>query len=97
MTSGQAGLALIGQRARDVLAAVTELDVAPGSLGDETCAQSAFARVRGTLLRIDVGEVPAYELYFDRSYGEYMWEALLTATDDGWPVPIGAEAMDLLR
>ena len=97
VTSGMAGVALVGPRARDVLAAVTELDVAPGSLGNAACAQSAFARVRGTLLRIDLGELPAYELYFDRSYGEYMWEALLTAMGDGWPVPIGVAAMDLLR
>ena len=97
VTSGLAGVALVGPRARDVLAAVTELDVAPDSLGNTACAQSAFAKVRGTLLRIDLGELPVYELYFDRSYGEYMWEALLTATGDGWLVPIGAEAMDLLR
>ncbi len=97
VTSGLAGVALVGPRACDVLAAVTEFDVAPDSLGNVACAQSAFAKVRGTLLRIDLGELPVYELYFDRSYGEYMWEALLTATGDGWLVPIGAEAMDLLR
>lgn len=97
VTSGLAGVALVGPRARDVLAAITELDVAPGSLGDMACAQSAFAGVRGILLRIDMGELSAYELYFDRAYGEFMWEALLTACGDGWPVPIGVEAMDLLR
>ena len=97
VTSGLAGVMLVGPLAHDVLAAVTELDVAPEAFGNMACAQSAFADVRATLLRIDAGELPAYELYFDRSYGEYMWETLLTATGDGWPVPVGVDAMDSLR
>ncbi len=93
VTSGLAGLRIAGPRARDVLASLTDLDLRDGSMPDGSCAQAGFAQVHGTLLRLDVGEAAAYELYVAREYGVYVWEVVL----DSGAVPFGAEALARLE
>ena len=94
VTSALAAVKIVGPRAHKLLAAVTELDVSPPAFGDKHCAQSRFAEVHGTLVRLDGGALPGYVLYFGREYGDYMWEALLEAGERYGLAPFGTEALD---
>ena len=97
VTSGLAGLKIAGPRAQDVIASLTDLDLRERSMPDGSCAQAGFAQVHGTLLRLDIANVAAYELYVAREYGVYMWEVVLESLGDGVVVPFGHEALQRLE
>ncbi len=97
VTSGLAGLRIAGPRARDVLGALTDLDLRDRSMPDGSCAQAGFAQVHGILLRLDIGGAPAYELYVAREYGVYVWEAVLESLGHGGVVPFGTESLRRLE
>ena len=90
VTSGLAGVAIVGPDAFSVLAALTELDVSSIGFPDMTCAQASVAEIPATLVRRD-SDVPRFDLYFGREYGEHMWTALL----DAGAAPMGSEALEL--
>jgi heterotetrameric sarcosine oxidase gamma subunit len=93
VTSARAAVRIVGPRSHMLLAAVTELAVAPSAFGDRRCAQSRFSEVHGTLVRLDTAELPDYTLYFGREYGDYMWESLLEAGERYHLTPFGTEAL----
>jgi glycine cleavage system aminomethyltransferase T len=93
MTSVLAGLAIVGPTAQSVLTGLTEIDTSDVAFPDLSCAQGMVAEVRATLLRVDHGGVPGYELYFGRDYGEYMWDSVLEAGEPAGLTPVGAEAL----
>ena len=97
VTSGLAGLKIAGPLAREVLAALTDIDLREGSMPDGSCAQAGFAQVHGTLLRLDIGGTAAYELYVAREYGLYVWEAVIESLGHGKVVPFGAETLRRLE
>ena len=88
VTSGLAGVAIVGPDAFSVLAALTELDVSSIGFPDMTCAQASVAEIPAALVRRD-SDVPRFDLYFGREYGEHMWTALL----DAGAAPMGSEAL----
>ena len=88
VTSGLAGVAIVGPDAFSVLAALTELDVSSIGFPDMTCAQASVAEIPAALVRRD-SDVPRFDLYFGREYGEHMWTALL----DVGAAPMGSEAL----
>ena len=90
VTSGLAGVAIVGPDAFSVLAALTELDVSSVGFPDMTCAQASVAEIGAALVRRDA-DVPRIDLYFGREYGEHMWAALL----DAGAAPMGYEALRL--
>ena len=90
VTSGLAGVAIVGPDAFSVLAALTELDVSGVGFPDMTCAQASVAEIHATVVRRD-GNLPRLDLYFGREYGEHMWAALL----DAGAAPMGYEALRL--
>ena len=59
-------------------------------------AQSQFAEIHGTLVRLDAAGLPAYTLFFGREYGDYMWESVLEAGERYGLVPFGTEALGRL-
>ena len=93
VTSALAGIKIAGPRSHHLLAAVTELDTSPQAFDDLSCAQARIAEVHGTLLRLDAGDLPSYELYVDRGYAEYIWEALMEAGAHLGVVPFGSDAL----
>ncbi len=97
VTSGLAAVRIAGPRAPDLLAALTELDVSPDAFPDGSCAQSRFAEIHGTLVRLDAAGLPGYTLLFGREYGDYMWEAIIEAGERHGLVPFGTEALGRLR
>jgi len=58
-------------------------------------AQTGVAQVHTTLLRHDLGDVPAFELYFERPYAEYVWNSLIDAGGEYGIVPFGWGARGL--
>jgi len=57
-------------------------------------AQRSFAKTRTTIIRYDRGDSLAFELYADRSYGGYLWEAILDAGTEFGIQPVGWGALD---
>ena len=55
-------------------------------------AQTSFAKVRTTILRRDMGNVPRYELFADRSYAEYLWDSVMDAGMQFGIQPVGWQA-----
>lgn len=62
---------LRGARARDVLAKGCGLDLHPRRFRPGHCAQTALARA-GVLIH-QTSEEPAYDIYVDRSFAQYLW------------------------
>ena len=96
LTSALAGVAIAGPEAPRLLSALTELDAAPVSFQDLSCAQGKLAEVHGVLVRCDLPGLLGYELYFGREYGEHMWDAIMEAGRDLEVLPFGTEALQLL-
>ena len=92
ITSGMAGAAVMGPAAERALASLTDLDLSGRAFPDMTCAQTRFAEVYGLLLRLDRDGLPAYQLYFSRDFGHYMWEALVETVHGLGGGPVGFEA-----
>ena len=93
ISSGLAGAGIIGPQAVFLLSMITELDVSTEALRDLHCVQSRFTDVPGLLVRQDVGPAPAYQLYFPREYGEYIWEAITQSARHIGGGPVGTEAI----
>jgi sarcosine oxidase subunit alpha len=97
LTSALASVRVTGPEAGPLLARVTELDASPPAFPDMQCAQAKVAEVHGTLLRMDLGGVPSFDLYFSRDFGAYMWDALMEAGEPHGVAPVGTDAMARLQ
>ena len=92
ITSGMAGAAVMGPAAGRALASLTDLDISNLAFPDMAAAQTRFAEVYGLLLRIDRDGLPAYQIYFSRDFGQYMWEALVETAHHLGGGAVGIEA-----
>ena len=97
ISSGLAGVSIAGPQASHLLAMLSELNTSNAAFPNLRCAQTKFADIHGTVLRIDLGDLPNYQLYFGREFGEYLWDALVEATGVCGGAPVGFEAMDQLQ
>ena len=93
ITSGLSGVSIIGPASPRLLNGITELDVSPRAMPDLACAQARFAEIQGILLRRDAHGVPIFQLYTAREFGEYLWEAIVTAAKHEEGGPAGTEAL----
>ncbi len=96
VTSVLASVRIVGPNAPQLLAGVTELDLAPSYLPNLSCAQGMVAEIHGTIIRKDIGGLLAYDLYFGRDYGDHMWESLIDAGERHDLTPFGLEALRAL-
>ena len=93
VTGALAAVNLAGPQARDLLAPLTEIDLAPDAFKYLDAKQGRVAGVPALLLRIGfVGEL-GYELHFPSPHGETVWDAL-AATG---ATPFGLEPQRILR
>ena len=97
VTSVYAALLLVGPHSHAVLQRLTALDVSDPALPDLACARTGLAHVHATILRQDLGPVPAYWLLVGWEYGAYVWDAVLHAGESFDIAPIGLEALNRLR
>jgi len=93
VTSVLAQFLLAGPNARDILAKLSSLNVSEGALPDGGCAQTSLAHTHATVLRQDLGAIPAFHLLVARDYGEFAWDAILHAGHEFHAAPFGLEAL----
>lgn len=97
VSSGLAGVKIIGPLARSLMSRLTELPLTSNDFPDLSCAQSRLAELYALIVRSDEKEQPSYEVYVERSYGEFIWEATLNAGDELGLEPVGIEALQQLK
>jgi glycine cleavage system aminomethyltransferase T len=92
-TSGLAGVMLAGPHSTELLSKLSALPVAPSHV-----AQTSVAKVRAIVVRRDVTGVgsstAAFELFVDRPFGEYLWDAVLDAGAEFGIRPFGTAALE---
>jgi len=93
-TSGLAGFSISGPESAGVMKKLCALSFNSKDFPNMHVAQGSFAKVRATILRRDRDSLPAFELFADRSYGEYLWDAILDAGREFGIRPVGWEAME---
>ena len=97
VTQGLAAVNLAGPKAREIMAAVTDLDCSSEAFTYLDGKQGEVAGVPALMLRIGfVGEV-GYEIHFAAAHGEHLWDALLEAGAEHGLRPFGLEPQRLLR
>ena len=88
---------ITGPTASRILTGITEFNCSAQAFPDGSCAQTQAAEIHATLVRADIGDLPSYQLFFSRDFGEYMWETLLETANHWGGGPVGLEAMSELR
>ena len=97
VTQGLGAVNLAGPRAREIMAAVTDLDCSPEAFTYLDAKRADVAGVPCLILRIGfVGEV-GYELHFPAAHGEALWDALLDTGAEHGLRPFGLEPQRILR
>jgi len=98
VTEQWATVAVVGPRARDVVARVApELDLATEAFGFMTWRDAVIAGVAGRVFRISFSGELAYELNVPTWHGLALWEAVMAAGEPLGITPYGTEAMHVLR
>ena len=95
-TDGYGGFLLCGPRARAVLARLTSLDFREARFPDLSCVAGPLAATRVLIVRRDRSGLPAYEIFFHRECGQYLWHAVMEAGREFQIVPFGMRAAQLL-
>ena len=96
LTSYFTGLYLIGPKSRDVLSKLTEVNINPEVFPDLTVSQLPVFHVRSIILRRDMRDVLGFQIYFDRGFGEYVWDKIMRAGREFDIAPIGTSALKQL-
>ena len=101
VTEQWSAAALSGPKARDVLAALVDIDVANAAfpfLGAGTCRVRALGgHIPARLFRMSYSGELAYEIHVPADRGSAMWEAVIAAGAAFGIMPYGTEAMSTLR
>ena len=97
ISSGLAGIKIIGPKAKLLLSSVTNFDLEEKHFGDMSCVQISLLGIHHFLIRMDVADVFSYELYFAREYGQYIWESLERSGKPFCVAPIGIDSVEYLE
>ena len=90
------GLYLLGGKSRAVLSKLTELNVNSETFPDRTATYASLHHVQCIVLRVDLGHLIGYQVYFERAYGEYVWDIIFHAGREFGAIPIGSSTIGLL-
>ena len=97
VTQALCAVNLAGPRAREIMAAVTDLDCSAEAFTYLDAKRARVAGVPCLIMRIGfVGEV-GYEIHFPAAHGEYLWETLLEAGAQQGLRAFGLEPQRILR
>jgi len=96
LTSALAAFRLAGPGARELLSAVSSLDLRDSVLAPGAVTQGGLARVHVIAWRETHPDLPSYLLLVARDVAEYAWDLLLDAGDDG-VTRFGTAAERILR
>ena len=81
-THGRALFRITGQDAARMLEKVCSLDWSDPMTPDGAVASASVAKVTCDIARNDVGGTPSYLIFCDRSFGQYLFDALIDAGDE---------------
>ena len=93
LTHGRALMRITGPDAADLLARLCGADLHDEMAPDGAALRSAVAGVATDIIRDDTGRVPSYLLHCERSSGQYLFGALVSAGEslgigvDGFRLP----------
>ena len=79
LTHGRALIRLYGQSAASVLAKVCGIDLSDGITPDGAAFRTSVAALATDVIRDDVDGTHSYLLHCERSSGQYLFDAMLTA------------------
>ncbi len=97
VTPALAAVNLAGPRAREIMAALTDLDCSNEAFAYLDGKRAHVAGVPALLLRIGfVGEL-GYEIHFPAAFGEHVWDAVMEAGAPDGLRPFGLEPQRVLR
>jgi heterotetrameric sarcosine oxidase gamma subunit len=82
LTHGRALIRLTGERAADALSAVCGVDLSDAVTPDGAAFRTAVAALATDVVRDDVAGVRSYLLHCERSSGQYLFDALMSAGRD---------------
>lgn len=80
ITHSRVCLRLSGARSAAVLEKVCSLDFNDLMFPDGACGSASLAKVSSDLIRSDTNNEPSYLLLADRSFGQYLYDAIHDAT-----------------
>lgn len=81
-THGRSLFRLTGEAAVELLAKECNLDWSDPMMPDGAVVSAAVASVTCDVIRADVDDAPSYLLVSDRSFGQYLFDALLDAGEE---------------
>jgi len=82
LTHGRALLRVSGEAAASTLEKICSLDFTDRMTPDGAVTSASVARVTCDLIRNDLDGVPSYLLACDRSFGQYLFDAVLDAGEE---------------
>ncbi len=82
-----------GARASAMFAKICAVDLRPQFFPDGHIAQTSLAKMTGTIVRDDKGEVPAFHVLADSASAEYLWGCLIDAMAEFEGGPVGLSAV----
>ncbi|WP_103379901.1 2Fe-2S iron-sulfur cluster-binding protein [Pseudonocardia dioxanivorans] len=98
VTTAFASINVAGPRSRELLARLTDVDLATEAFGYMNVRTGTIAGVADCVLwRIGFTGELSYELHVPASYGLHVWESLMAAGADLGVAPFGVEAQRILR
>ncbi len=80
VTEGRTVIGLAGRNARDLLMKGCPLDLHPRQFKTGDCAQSALAKA--LIILHQTSDAPAYDIYVERSFADYLWSWLEDAAEE---------------
>ena len=96
VTHGRFEIRVVGPEAPSLLSKVCGLDFDSGEFPTDTAQLTSVAKTRQLILRLDMGDLPAYRLIGGRTLGGYVWETLMEAGREFGAEPIGANTLQTL-
>ncbi len=96
VTSVLAGACIMGEKSRQVLRKLTELNVDSEDFPNLRVTHSPLRQVPSIAIRFDLEGVPGYQIYFERAYGDYLRDVIFGAGREYGITPVGSAAMELL-
>jgi sarcosine oxidase subunit alpha len=90
-------LALSGPRAREVLAALADIEVSNTALPFLGVAECRVHDIPARIFRMSYSGELAYEIHVPADRGRAVWEAVIAAGEPHGIMPYGTEAMSTLR
>jgi sarcosine oxidase subunit alpha len=95
-TSALAGVGVYGPLRASVLEKLSALSFHPEDFPAGRVVQGSLAKIRATIIHRNRMGTPGFEIYVDRSYGEYLWETLMDAGTEFGIRPMGWGILDQL-